>query len=174
MSTHIPLNNLVEGIKKSIDNASRYLNDAVFLYQNKRYQSSILLSMLSYEEAGKALLLMDYKAKEKEVTKRQWSKKFCSHRMKNLVSIRAIWQDAGYVSRIPDSDVWQARFDVDWKNVFTYADYDFENLKWTSPMIPRTFGIRDVEQFSHNAMLHAADALKCIIRRAREFESQAE
>jgi len=174
MSTYIPLNKLGEGIQKSIDNASRYLQDAVFLHQNKRYQSSILLSMLSYEEAGKALLLMDYEKKKKLVTRRQWKRKFCNHKRKNLVSIRAIWQDAGYVSRIPDSDVWQAKFDVDWKNVFTYTDYDFENLKWTSPMISKTFGIGDVEQFSHNAMSHAADALKCIIRRVREFESQAE
>ena len=172
MSSHIPLSKLDEGIDKSVENATRYLNDALFLYQNKRYQSSILLSMLSYEEAGKALLLMDYKMEKKEITKRQWKKRFCSHSMKNLISRRKIWQDAGFVSPIPDSDVWQARSDVDWKNVFTYTDYDYENLKWTSPMIPKTFGIKDVEHFSHAAMSKAADALKCIIKRLAEFEKQ--
>lgn len=64
MSSYIPSSKLDEGIDKSIENATRYLNDALFLYQNMRYQSSILLSMLSYEETGKALLLMDYKKKK--------------------------------------------------------------------------------------------------------------
>jgi len=128
--------------------------------------------MLSYEEAGKALLLMDYKKKKKEITRRHWKKKFCSHKMKNLVSIRTIWQDAGFVSEIPNWDVHLSKFDVDWKNVFTYADYAFENVKWTSPIISRTFGIKDIEQFSNNAMSRAADALKCIIKRAAEFEKQ--
>ena len=67
MSSQIPLGKIDEGIKKSIENANGYFEDALFLYKNKRYQSSILLSMLSYEEFGKALLLMDYKSKEKEI-----------------------------------------------------------------------------------------------------------
>ena len=125
MSSYIPSSKLDEGIDKSIENATRYLNDALFLYQNMRYQSSVLLSMLSYEETGKALLLMDYK-KKKEITMRQWKKKFCSHKIKNLVSIRTIWQDAGFVSKIPNWDVRLSKFDVDWKNIFTYADYGVE------------------------------------------------
>jgi len=168
MSSHVPLSKLDEGIQRAIDNAARYLNDAVFLYDNERYQSSILLSMLSYEESGKALLLMDYKSKKKEITRSQWVKKFCSHKMKNLISLRAIWQDAGYVSPMIDSDVSISKFAVDWKNVFTYADYDFENQKWTSPTI-RT---RDSENFSYNAMSRAADALKCIIARVPKFEKE--
>lgn len=166
MSSHIPLNKLSEGIQEAIDNATRYLNDALFLHQNERYQSSILLSILSFEEAGKALLLMDYKKEKKEISKTQWRKRFCSHSLKNLISIKKIWQDAGYVSPIPDSDVWQARFDVDWKNVFTYADYDFENQKWTSPNSPESFEIKDAEHISYNNMSRAAKALECIIRRA--------
>lgn len=166
MSSHIPLKELSEGIKKSIDNATRYLNDAVFLHQNERYQSSILLSILSFEEAGKALMLMDFKEEKKEITKRQWRKRFCSHSMKNLISMKKIWQDAGFVPQIPYLDVAQARFAVDWKNVFTYADYDFENQKWTSPNSPESFGIKDAEHISYNNMSRAAKALECIIRRA--------
>jgi AbiV family abortive infection protein len=126
MSSSIPFSKVDEGIQKAVDNATRSLNDAVFLHDKKKYQSSILLSMLSYEESGKALLLMDYKSRNKEITRSQWTKKFCSHRMKNLISLRAIWKDAGYISRILDSDVSQAKFDVDWKNVWTYADYDLK------------------------------------------------
>jgi len=170
VSSSIPLSKLDEGIQRAVDNATRYLNDAVFLHDKKRYQSSILLSMLSYEESGKALLLMDYKSKEKEVTRSQWVRKFCSHRMKNLISLRAIWQDAGYVSPISDSDVSISKFDVDWKNVFTYADYDFENQKWTSPTIPKSFGGGDAEIFSQNSMRRAANALECIIRKTKEPE----
>jgi len=90
MSSPITLSELDEGIEKSVENASRYLNDALFFFQHKRYQSSILLSMLSYEESGKALLAMDYKTRKKEITKTQWVKKFCSHTIKNLVSRRRI------------------------------------------------------------------------------------
>jgi len=168
MSSHIPLKELSEGIKKSIDNATRYLNDAVFLHQNERYQSSILLSILSFEEAGKALMLMDFKEEKKEITKRQWRKRFCSHSMKNLISMKKIWQDAGLVPQLPYLDVAQARFAVDWKNVFTYADYDFENQKWTSPNSTESFGIKDVEHISYNNMSRAAKALECIIRRANK------
>jgi len=55
LSSSITLSELDEGIEKSIENASRYLHDALFLFQNERYQSAILLSMLSFEESGKAL-----------------------------------------------------------------------------------------------------------------------
>ena len=135
MSSLITLRELDEGIEKSVENASRYLNEALFLYQNKRYQSSILLSMMSYEEAGKTLMLMNYKIKKKEITKTQWVKQFCSHTVKNIVSRRAIWQDAGFTPRIriPDYDKVLARFDQEWKHVFTYVDYDFRNQKWTTP-----------------------------------------
>jgi len=57
VSSSIPLNKLDEGIQRAIDNATRYLNDAVFLYDNKKYQSSILLSMLSYEARARRLNL---------------------------------------------------------------------------------------------------------------------
>jgi AbiV family abortive infection protein len=172
MSSQIPLGKIDEGIKKSIENATSYFEGALFLYKNKRYQSSILLSMLSYEEFGKALLLMDYKFQEKEITKTQWKKKFCNHKMKNLISIRAIWKDADFVPKIPEMDIHQARFDVDWKNIFTYTDYDFENRKWTSPRIPKTFGIKDIEQFSYRAISRVANAQKCVTKRATEFDEQ--
>ena len=40
MSSQIPLGKIDEGIKKSIENATSYFEDALFLYKNKRYQSS--------------------------------------------------------------------------------------------------------------------------------------
>jgi|GEM_PF-7009771 len=170
MSSSIPLSKFDEGIQEAIDNATRYLNDAVFLYDNKRYQSSVLLSMLSYEESGKALLLMDYKSREKVVTRNQWVKRFCNHKAKNLISLRAIWQNADFVSTIADWDISISKFDVDWKNVFTYADYDFENQKWTSPTAPTSFGGGTAENFSRSSMRRASDALECIIRRVKKLK----
>ena len=165
VSSPITLSELHEGIEKSIENASRYLNDALFLFQHKRYQSCILLSMLSYEESGKALLVMDYKTRKKEITKTQWVKKFCSHTVKNLVSRRKIWQDAGFTPHIPDWDKALSKFDQEWKNVFTYVDYDFRNQKWATPLGSKDFGVRSAGSFCKSAMSHAAEALEVVMKR---------
>jgi AbiV family abortive infection protein len=160
MSVSIPFGKLEEGIQRSLENASRYLEDALFLFRNKRYQSSILLSMLSYEESGKTMMLMDYKGKSKEITKTQWAKKFCCHTMKNLTSLRAIWQEAGIAPRFPNHDLHMSRFQQDWKDVFTYVDYDYENLKWTTPLSPKSFGVTSVKSFCVSAMSQAGKALE--------------
>ena len=168
MSPLITLSELDEGTEKSVENASRYLNDALFLFQHNRHQSSILLSMLSYEESGKALLAMDFKMKKREITKTQWVKKFCSHTIKNLASRRTIWQDAGFTPRFPDWDEILSKFDQEWKHVFTYVDYDFRNHKWTSPLIPKSFGVKDVESFCISALSHAREALESVVKRLHE------
>jgi len=165
LSFSITLNELDEGIKKSVENASRYLNDASFLFQHRRYESSILLSMLSFEESGKALLAIDYKRKKKEITKTQWAKKFCSHTVKNLASRRRNWQDVGFTPRFPDWDKALAKYDQEWKQVFTYADYDFRNHKWTTPLNPKDFGLTSAESFCKNATSHAAEALEAVMKR---------
>ena len=113
---------------------------------------------------------MDYKMKKKEITKRQWSKKFCSHTIKNLASRRKIWQDAGFTPRFPNWDKALSKFDQEWKNVFTYVDYDFRNQKWTTPLIPKDFGVRDVESFCISAMTHARKALESLIKRLNEIK----
>lgn len=172
MSSRITLSELDEGIEKSVENSSRYLRDALFLFKHKRYQSSILLSMLSYEESGKALLAMNYKIKNKEITKKQWFNDFCSHTIKNLTSRRRIWQDAGFYPRIEDWDKTLAKFDQEWKSVFTYVDYDFRNKKWTTPLFPKVFGVTGIESFCKNAVLHASKALESVIRRLYEINQK--
>jgi len=168
MSSLITLSELDEGIEKSVENASRYLNDALFLFQHKKYQSSILLSMLSFEESGKALLLMNYRKDKREITKTQWIKKFCSHTIKNLVSRRAIWQDTGFTPHFPDWDKILSKFDQEWKHVFTYVDYDFRNQKWTTPLTPKDFGVTNAKSFCTSAMSQASEALKSLIKRLKE------
>ncbi len=169
-NSNIPYETIDEGIKKSFDNATRYLLDALFLDENKRYQSSIFMSMLSYEESGKALLLVESKQKQRVISEKEWRKEFCNHCNKNLVAMETVWKDIGFKPKVPDWSTHQARFDFEWKNVFTYVDYDFVNEKWTSPMQPESFGVTDIAQFSFRALDKAADALKCMIRRVKESE----
>jgi len=168
MSPLITLNELSEGIEKVVENASRYLSDALFLFKNGRYQSSILLSMLSYEESGKAMLLMHHKKQKKEIAKTKWVKKFCSHTIKNIVSTRAIWQDADFTPSIPNWDKALAKFDQEWKHVFAYVDYDFRNQKWTTPLTSKSFGITDVKSFCTCVMSHAQKALESVTRRLKK------
>ena len=174
MSSLITLSELDEGIEKSVENSSRYLGDALFLFQHKRYQSSILLSMLSFEESGKALLAMNYKMEKREITKAQWVKRFCSHTIKSIVSRRTIWQDAGFTPRFPNWDKVLSKFDQEWEHVFTYVDYDFRNQKWTTPLIPKDFGATNVRSFCVSAMSQAAEALKSLMKRINEIEQKSE
>jgi AbiV family abortive infection protein len=163
----ISLNELGEGIEKSIENASRFLDDAIFLFEHEKYESSILLSMLSYEESGKALMLMERKTEKNEITKTQWDKKFCSHTIKNVASRRKVWQDAGYTPHFPDWDKTLAKSDQEWKNVFTYVDYDFRNKKWTTPLKSKEFGVRSMKALCINAMSHSKDALETVKKRVK-------
>ena len=122
LSPLMTLSELDERIEKSVENSSRYLNDALFLFQHKRYESAILLSMLSYEESGKALSAMDSKMQKRRVTKSRWVKKFCSHTIKNLASRRAIRQNTGFTPHFPDWDKILSKFDREWKHVFTILE----------------------------------------------------
>lgn len=110
------------------------------------------------------MMLVDYKEKKKETTRTQWAKKFCGHTIKNLTSLRAIWQKAGVSIRFPDEDLYMSKFQQDWKDVFTYVDYDFENMKWTSPLSPETFFYHytknSVRSFCISAISQARKALE--------------
>jgi len=110
------------------------------------------------------MMLMDYRDSGKEITKTQWTKKFCNHTKKNLASLRAIWKEDGFTSSLPHNDIHLSKFQKDWKDVFTYVDYDFENLKWTSPLSPESFlydpTANSVRSFCVSAISLAGDALK--------------
>jgi AbiV family abortive infection protein len=174
VSSFIPSSELEEGIQKSLENAVRYFEDAVFLFRNKRYLSSILLSMHSYEESGKALLLVDYDSKKKEISKSQWNKKFCSHQMKNLVSLKTILEDVDNAPEFPDIHISVSRLNVNWKNIFTYSDYDFERRNWTSPLDAESIGISDVKSHSSANIVRAGKALRSAIERAMKIKKLRE
>jgi len=58
------------------------------------------LGFLFISLPGKALLLMNHKLDKKEVTKTQWTERFCSHTVKNIFSRRAIWQGHWFYSSL--------------------------------------------------------------------------
>lgn len=62
-----------------------------------------------------------------------------------------------------------SRFQQDWKNVYTYVDYDFENLKWTSPLSPKSFEINSVKSFCISAMDQASKALEVANKKTEEI-----
>lgn len=169
MTSPIPLEKFDEGIRESIDNATKFLNDAVFLHQDKRYRTSILLSILSFEESGKALLLMDYKSKKNEITKSQWIKKFCNHSKKNIASIVAIWKDAGFDYVIPN--IRLGNLQQERKNASIYVDYDFMNKRWLKPDSPASIEIKGAEEYSSSTISNASTALKCLTRRLADFDN---
>jgi len=180
MSINIPFGELEEGIQKSVQNAIRYFEDAVFLFHNGRYLSSILLSMHCFEESAKALLLMDYRSNSKAITKSQWHKKFHSHIIKNLVPLKGILSNGNNIAETSEIHISLSKLSVSWKNRFTYADYDFEKRKWTSPTDAASIGISDVKGHSSAYMIRAGKALKASMERAiriygvREAMSQAD
>ena len=50
MSSAIPFDKIEIGIDQALKNSTRFLEDSILLFENQRYQSAILLAMLSYEE----------------------------------------------------------------------------------------------------------------------------
>jgi len=170
MSVSIPFGKLEEGVQKSLENAARYFEDAVLLFHNGRYLSSILLSMHSFEESAKALLLMNYRSNDKAITKSQWHKKFSSHVVKNPVPLKTILPNSDDTPESSEIRISVSRLSVKWKNIFSYTDYDFEKLKWTSPTDTKSIGISDVKSHSSANIVRAGKALKAAMEKAMRIE----
>ena len=167
MSSAIPFDKIEIGIDQALKNSTRFLEDSILLFENQRYQSAILLAMLSYEESGKTLMLLNYKKNEIELTQTQWKKKVCVHTKKNLEILKQLWSDAGIQPKIPLHEEYLSKFQQEWKNIFTYVDYDFTNLKWTSPMSPKSFNIDSLKSFSKSAIDQATKALELVTKQVK-------
>jgi len=46
--------------------------------------------------------------------------------------------------------------------------YDFRNQKWTSPLVPKSFGIKNIESFCVSAMFLSKEALESLIKKSNE------
>ncbi len=150
---------LREGITKSFDNADRYFKDATLLNKNNAFESSILLAMLSFEESGKTMMLIDYFKQHKTLTSKIWKKDFCNHVTKNLACHKLLWQRNGSPQGFEDEQKDTSKFQFDWKNAFTYVGFDFHNKEWDSPLSPESFMKGNVLYFSSAALSQARQAL---------------
>lgn len=83
---------LISGIKKTIENAKSLLDDASFLYKNRRYARAYTLFQLSIEEAGKCLILYNsiLRLFQGEVINRKHLKKYgyFDHKSKTKESLK--------------------------------------------------------------------------------------
>lgn len=70
-----------EGIRLALENANRLYQDAMLLHKNRRYRSSIGLSVFALEEFGKMLMLVQDWRTGQGCSLRDWSKsgKYLSH-----------------------------------------------------------------------------------------------
>jgi AbiV family abortive infection protein len=72
----IPLKSVQTGIELSLKNTQRLLDDAKLLFENKRYASAVSLGVLSLEELGKAILLLNELVQKKDASATVWKKIF--------------------------------------------------------------------------------------------------
>ena len=127
--------------------------------------------MLSFEESGKAIILVDYAKKQQIISKTAWLKKLCSHVKKNLACYKLMWEEANISEIFEGQQASTSKFQQDWKNVYTYVDYDFKNKKWTSPIDPKTFlNTGNSKAFSYSALLNAARALEVVNKKITEYK----
>ena len=76
-----------EGIKLSHENAFKILQDAKLLFENKRFQRSVTLSILAIEEAGKSSILRGILLQNDEkLLKKDWQN-YRNHTAKNTMWI---------------------------------------------------------------------------------------
>jgi len=143
----ISMEKLAEGFTCALDNAERLLNDAKILSERACYASSIQLSLLSVEEAGKASMLREHLLHQKEVLKSEWrirgaffkmhSKKF--YKAHDEVAKMALnWLQEVGASHLMDSKTELDKYETQDKSEslkqrVTYLDYDFEKKCWLKP-----------------------------------------
>lgn len=86
----IPNEILLDGSSLALKNTDRLLKDARILFDNKRYSTSLALSVLALEEFGKCLLLFEAMTKRSKVTSNMWRKHFMNHNVKLNAILRII------------------------------------------------------------------------------------
>jgi len=126
-----------EGIKFANNNATSLLNDAQLLFDNKRYERCVALSILAIEEAGKSsiirsILLTD----DQKELKKEWQN-YRRHTEKNsfwivpeLVSKGASQLEDLRLTVDPNSDHGQTLDNL--KQLSFYTDI-FSSRKWSIP-----------------------------------------
>lgn len=126
----IPYTELEKGIKLSIENAERLIEDAETLCKNGRYPSASYLAIVALEEEGKAYLLLKRFIAKTDIKKKSWRDDFWRHEKKIIAVQEAISKYRklkinGKQVRLEDL----AKFFLDHKDDCLYVDWDFEKNK---------------------------------------------
>jgi AbiV family abortive infection protein len=143
----IPVEKLEEGYTSALENADRLLKDAQILHRQARYASSIQLSALSVEEAGKASRIAEYLSQGKEITEAEWKnphgffrkhgKKFFKAHEEAAAFALVELEKAGASPQVTDesiSNTYTAERKLRLlKELATYLDYNFVNERWMRP-----------------------------------------
>jgi len=136
----IPLEKLAEGFDLSRVNAQRLLLAAEVLEKNENFSAAALLGFLSLEESAKAALIWKFKEDRRNITMKQWEKKFTKHipKLREIISsisthkIKVDFEDFD----INEFDITtNARFQQWLKEKLVYLDYDFKRKDWTDPFV---------------------------------------
>jgi len=104
-------------------------------------------------------MLIDYFKHNKTLTSKIWKKYFCNHVIKNLACHERLWQKNGAPQGFEDEQKDTSKFQFDWKNAFTYVNFDFNNKKWDSSLSPQSFMKGSVEYFSCAGLSQSRQAL---------------
>lgn len=88
----IPEKKLVDGGNLSLKNAIKLLNLAneLFNKENPEYNISIYLAVISLEELGKAIMLIESAEAHEKIYKTKWKNKFENHKSKILAAVNHI------------------------------------------------------------------------------------
>jgi len=53
-----------------------------------------------------------------------------------------------------------------------YVNYNFENLKWTSPLFPKSFGVTSAKSFCVSAMSQAGKTLELAVKKVETLSKK--
>lgn len=126
-----------QGIKFAYENANALLEDAQLLFEHKRFERCVSLSILAIEESGKSTIIRGLLlADEPTAIKKEW-KNYRRHTEKNLAWIlpELVHKGARRLDELskvfdPNSDHGQTLDNL--KQLSFYTDI-FSSKKWSSP-----------------------------------------
>lgn len=86
----VPWESMEQCFELSLDNAQRLVEDAEYLLKAGRLSSARVLTVLSLEESGKALLACEYLTEKKKVSVNDYQNRFLSHPAKIDKALKAL------------------------------------------------------------------------------------
>lgn len=154
---------LGNGMKLSLENASRLMNDAQLLLANKRSASALALLVVAWEEIGKAVLLLKNYKSQTDVEGATLREIFGSHNAKQTAIIHnqdILWQKPN-IQNIEMDKKLKASLRWTKETVGLYVNWDAKRKGWSCPKDDRTFS--DMVQFMYaNVFLFLPTITECV------------